>query len=37
MFAENLASLGAEVVHVQWTPPAGGNAQLAALLDKLRR
>jgi hypothetical protein len=35
MFAANLADQGAKVVHVQWTPPAGGNAHLARLLDKL--
>jgi len=26
----------AQVVHVQWSPPAGGNAHLAGLLGKLR-
>jgi hypothetical protein len=26
----------AKVVHVQWSPPAGGNAHLAGLLGKLR-
>jgi FdrA protein len=36
LFAENLASQGAAVVHVQWSPPAGGNARLAGLLDRLR-
>jgi FdrA protein len=36
LFAENLASQGAQVVHVQWTPPAGGNARLAGLLAKLQ-
>src|SRR5262245_46310020 len=36
LFAVNLASHGTEVVHVQWSPPAGGNAHLASLLDKLR-
>ena len=36
LFATNLAGQGAEVVHVQWSPPAGGNAQLIGLLDKLR-
>jgi FdrA protein len=36
LFARALASQGAKVVHVGWSPPAGGNAQLAALLDKLR-
>jgi hypothetical protein len=36
LFAENLASQGAEVVHVRWGPPAGGDARLAGLLAKLR-
>ena len=36
MFAANLAARGAHVVHVQWSPPAGGDARLAGLLDKLR-
>ena len=36
LFAVNLAEHGAEVVHVQWIPPAGGNARLVSLLDKLR-
>ncbi len=36
LFAVNLAEHGAEVVHVQWSPPAGGNAHLVSLLDKLR-
>ena len=36
LFAENLASQGANVVHVRWSPPAGGNARLASLLTKLR-
>jgi hypothetical protein len=27
---------GAKVIHVQWSPPAGGNAYLAGLLGKLR-
>jgi len=27
---------GVRVVHVQWSPPAGGNAHLARLLGKLR-
>ena len=35
LFAENLASQGAQVVHVRWSPPAGGNSQLANLLAKL--
>lgn len=36
LFAENLASQGAQVVHVRWSPPAGGNSQLANILAKLR-
>jgi hypothetical protein len=42
MFAINLAAQcakvdGTKVVHVQWSPPAGGDSRLAGLLDKLRR
>ena len=37
LFATELAAAGAKVVHVQWAPPAGGNARLAGLLDKLRK
>jgi hypothetical protein len=36
LFALDLAAQGARVMHVQWRPPAGGNARLAGLLDKLR-
>ena len=36
MFASNLAAREARVVHVQWSPPAGGDARLAGLLEKLR-
>jgi hypothetical protein len=36
LFATDLAGLGAKVVHVQWSPPAGGNAHLAGLLARLR-
>lgn len=35
-FAESLGRMGARVVHVAWTPPAGGDPRLAALLDKVR-
>jgi hypothetical protein len=35
-FAASLANEGAKVVHVPWSPPAGGNARLAGLLTKLR-
>jgi FdrA protein len=36
LFAVNLVSQGAEVVHVQWRPPAGGISHLIGLLEKLR-
>jgi FdrA protein len=36
LLADDLARQGAQVVHVRWSPPAGGNAQLADLLAKLR-
>ena len=36
MFASNLAAHGARVVHVEWSPPAGGDSRLAGLLEKLR-
>jgi FdrA protein len=31
-FAEDLRAQGVEVIDVDWRPPAGGNARLAALL-----
>lgn len=34
-FADELAQQGIAVVRVAWTPPAGGDAKLAALLAKL--
>jgi hypothetical protein len=34
-FAENLRVQGVEVVQVDWVPPAGGDRQLASLLDEL--
>ena len=34
-FAVDLSQGGASVVHVQWQPPARGNAKLARLLSKL--
>jgi hypothetical protein len=34
-FAEDLAAQSVAVQHVQWSPPAGGNARLAELLSKL--
>lgn len=34
-FAESLRAQGAPVVHVDWSPPAGGDQEMMALLDKL--
>lgn len=34
-FATELRQAGADVVHVVWTPPARGNANLARILAKL--
>lgn len=35
LFANELESVGATVVRVDWRPPAGGDPRLAALLGKL--
>jgi hypothetical protein len=34
-FAQELERLGVPVVHVQWSPPAGGDPRKAALLAAL--
>lgn len=34
-FAREIASAGGRVVHVDWSPPAGGDPKMAALLAKL--
>ena len=34
-FADSLKSLGVEVVHMNWSPPAGGDPDLIDLLDRL--
>jgi len=34
-FALDLAKLGVPVLHVQWSPPAGGDPRRAALLAAL--
>lgn len=34
-FALELRAQGVPVTHVQWSPPAGGDAKMAALLAKL--
>jgi FdrA protein len=36
-FASSLLDQGAEAIHVDWRPPAGGDDRLLAILDKLRR
>ena len=35
VFAEELAQQGVKVLHVEWSPPAGGDPELAELLSKL--
>ncbi len=34
-FADDLRSQGVEVVEVDWKPPAGGDAEMLRLLEKL--
>lgn len=34
-FAESLAAQGIDVIHIEWTPPAGGDEDMMALLDEL--
>jgi len=34
-FADSLKIQGVEVIHINWTPPAGGDPDLIELLDKL--
>jgi FdrA protein len=34
-FAKELALLGIPVIHVEWSPPAGGDPRKAALLAAL--
>ena len=36
-FYESLSSQGAQAIHVDWRPPAGGNEKLAALLQKMKK
>jgi FdrA protein len=35
MFADSLRAEGIEVIHVDWRPPAGGDARLANILAAL--
>ncbi len=34
-FAQTLQIQGVQVIHVIWTPPAGGDPELMELLDQL--
>jgi FdrA protein len=34
-FGDSLAAQGFDVVQVDWSPPAGGDARMAELLDDL--
>ena len=34
-FGDSLREAGYEVIFVDWSPPAGGDARLASLLDDL--
>lgn len=34
-FAESLKEEGVDVVHVDWEPPAGGDEELASILDSI--
>ncbi len=34
-FAEALETQGVRVIHVDWSPPAGGDQEMMTLLDKL--
>lgn len=34
-FGDSLREAGHDVIYLDWSPPAGGDTQLAALLDDL--
>ena len=36
-FYDSLRSQGAQAVHVDWRPPAGGNEKLASLLSRMKK
>ena len=36
-FQKSLIAQGAEAVHVEWRPPAGGNEKMAALLARMKK
>ncbi len=35
-FRDDLDEQGVEVVHVDWSPPAGGNKKMQSLLNQLK-
>ncbi|MCB2215426.1 fdrA domain protein [Desulfofustis glycolicus] len=35
-FADDLRSLGVQVVQMDWRPPAGGDKKLIEILDRLK-
>lgn len=35
-FYDSLKAQGADSVHVDWRPPAGGDREMVELLDKLK-
>ncbi len=37
MFADDLTAQGAEVTHLQWTPPGGGRPEVLAAIEVLER
>jgi FdrA protein len=34
-FADTLEAQGFQVLHVDWSPPAGGDSEMISLLEKL--
>lgn len=36
-FAEDLKKQSVPVQHVDWRPPAGGNARMRSLIDKIKK
>jgi hypothetical protein len=36
VFAESLRRQGVKTIHVAWQPPAGGDKELAKLLEKVK-
>lgn len=36
-FTEDLKKQGVSVLQVDWRPPAGGNAKMLAIIDRIKR